>query len=205
MGRRRERQRFVNSPVPVTRLYQGLKKSVLGKYGVGLLHGKMSEAEKAAALSRFAEGRDKCLVATTVIEVGIDVKTASVIVIYNAERFGLSQLHQLRGRVGRAGQKSWCFLLSDTDNEETAERLNMLKSTQDGFILSEYDFEKRGAGDIFGEKQHGGSGLPVNFETVTAAKDIAGELLNDADVRAALQKTLDGTPDLDELARITMN
>jgi len=144
-------------------------------------------------------------VATTVIEVGIDVKSASVIVIYNAERFGLSQLHQLRGRVGRAGQKSWCFLLSAADNEETTERLNMLKNNQDGFVLSEYDFSKRGAGDLLGERQHGAGGLPATFETVTAAKDIAEELLQDSNIRAALQKTLDESSDLDELTRITMN
>ena len=198
-------EEVVNTTVPVTTLYQDLKKSVLGKYGVGLLHGKMSEAEKAAALSRFVEGQDKCLASTTVIEVGIDVKTASVIVIYNAERFGLSQLHQLRGRVGRAGQKAYCFLLSSVDNQETLERLNMLKSTQDGFALAEYDFLKRGAGDFLGERQHGGTGLPATYETVTAAKEIAEELLKDAAIRAVLQQKLDETPDLDELTRITMN
>ncbi len=189
--------------VNVKGLYETLKKSVLNKYGIGLLHGKMKEREKAAALAGFAEGKYKVLVSTTVIEVGVDVKTASVMVIYNAERFGLSQLHQLRGRVGRAGQKSWCFLLSASDSPETLARLNVLKSTSDGFALSEYDFSARGAGDIFSEKQHGSGG--ITYQSFAEAKEIAGHLLEDSECLKALQKAAAEANDLDEITRITLN
>jgi len=190
----------------VKTLYKDLKKTSLNKYGIGFLHGRMPEEQKNAALTDFSAGKTKSLVSTTVIEVGIDVKAASIIVIYNAGRFGLSQLHQLRGRVGRAGQKAWCFLISDTLNEETAGRLNMLKSTQDGFALSEYDFEKRGAGDFLGEKQHGNpGGVPLTYGAVAEAKEIAGELLQDSGKLEALQRVIDGSPDLDILTRIALN
>ena len=103
----------------------------------------------------FKEGKYDCLVSTTVIEVGVDVPNATIMVIYNAERFGLSQLHQLRGRVGRGGEKSYCFLLSDIDSETARERLQILKNSTDGFEIAERDLELRGSGDFFGTRQSG--------------------------------------------------
>ena len=181
-----------------------LKASPLAPFGVGVLHGRMKEAEKTKTLEAFAEGNIKALIATTVVEVGIDVPDATVMAIYNADRFGLSQLHQLRGRVGRNGQKAWCFLLSGGNLAETAlNRLNVLKSTDDGFKLAEYDYEQRGAGEFLGIRQHGRADFPISADMVRAARDIALELLRDSRTRPALDKaaeTADG-----ELGEIVFN
>lgn len=122
-----------------------------------LLHGKMKEDRKKEIMSDFKSGDCNILVSTTVIEVGVDVPEATVMVIYNAERFGLSQLHQLRGRVGRSDRTSYCFLLSDNDNPDSIERLKTLCSSDDGFKIAEADFKMRGGGDFFGVKQSGRS------------------------------------------------
>ncbi len=122
---------------------------------VGVVHGQMKSDEKEAVMSRFASGGLKLLVATTVIEVGVDVPNASVMVIENAERFGLSQLHQLRGRVGRGEAQSFCVLISDHHNELTRQRLEVLCSTNDGFRIADEDLRMRGPGDFFGQRQHG--------------------------------------------------
>lgn len=122
---------------------------------VGLLHGRMKAAEKQAVMRDFKAGALDVLVATTVIEVGVDVPEATVMVIENAERYGLSALHQLRGRVGRGAAGSWCFLVSDHPGEGVRERLRFLCSTADGFEIAKYDLEHRGPGDFFGERQHG--------------------------------------------------
>ena len=106
-------------------------------------------------MAQFAAGEIQLLVATTVVEVGVDVPNAVIMMIENAERFGISQLHQLRGRVGRGQVQSHCILLSDTDNPETKERLRVLCSTNDGFRIAEEDLKQRGPGDFFGERQHG--------------------------------------------------
>ena len=118
------------------------------------MHGKLKDAEKTQIMQDFKEKKFDCLVSTTVIEVGVDVPNASVMVIYNAERFGLSQLHQLRGRVGRSDIKSYCFLLSSAGGE-SYERLKILKNNSDGFKIAEYDYEMRGGGDFLGERQSG--------------------------------------------------
>ena len=132
-----------------------LAHGAFGQYRVGLLHGKMRPAQKEKVMAEFAAGEIQLLVATTVVEVGVDVPNAVIMMIENAERFGLSQLHQLRGRVGRGQVQSHCILLSDTDNPETKERLRVLCSTNDGFKIAEEDLKQRGPGDFFGERQHG--------------------------------------------------
>jgi ATP-dependent DNA helicase RecG len=122
---------------------------------MGLLHGRMKPAEKAKEMEKFASGETKILVSTTVIEVGVDVPEATVMVIENAECFGLSQLHQLRGRIGRGDKKSTCILVQGGGNEQSADRLKIMRDTSDGFKVAEADLERRGPGDFFGERQSG--------------------------------------------------
>lgn len=138
----------------VTELYEELSAKLTG-VRVGLLHGKMKDAEKARIMADFKAKTFDVLVSTTVVEVGIDVPNATVMVIYNAERFGLSQLHQLRGRVGRGADKSYCFLFTRSDDEKSLERLKVLCSSTDGFKIAEKDFEMRGSGDFMGTRQSG--------------------------------------------------
>ena len=135
--------------------YEDIAKALLPDRRVGLMHGKLKPKEKAAVMEDFKAGRLDALVSTTVIEVGVDVPNASVMVIENAERYGLSALHQLRGRVGRGAAESWCFLVSDNQSENVQKRLKFLCSTTDGFVVAQYDLETRGPGDFFGSRQHG--------------------------------------------------
>ena len=138
--------------ISATELYEDIKKRFSG-VPVGLLHGKMKDKEKNDVMLSFKAGEIKILVSTTVIEVGVDVPNASVMVIYNAERFGLSTLHQLRGRVGRSDIKSYCFLLSSAN--DCPERLKIMEKSDDGFKISEYDYKARGSGDFMGSRQSG--------------------------------------------------
>ena len=135
--------------------YEDIAKALLPDRRVGLMHGKLKPKEKAAVMEDFKAGRLDALVSTTVIEVGVDVPNASVMVIENAERYGLSALHQLRGRVGRGAAESWCFLVSDNQSENVQKRLKFLCSITDGFAVAQYDLETRGPGDFFGSRQHG--------------------------------------------------
>lgn len=128
-----------------------------GKCKVGLMHGRLSAQEKEEVMERFSKNDVQILVSTTVVEVGVNVPNATVMVIYDAERFGLSQLHQLRGRVGRGSEQSYCILIADPKSETGKERMRIMTETNDGFVLSEKDLELRGPGDFFGNKQ---SGLP---------------------------------------------
>lgn len=130
-------------------------------YSVGLLHGKMKPTEKEKVMQRFVSGQIQLLVSTTVIEVGVDVPNAVIMMIENADLFGLSQLHQLRGRVGRGKHKSTCILVSDAQNEEAVTRFNVIKNTTDGFKISEEDLKLRGPGDFFGNRQHGLPALKI--------------------------------------------
>ncbi|MFC2079813.1 helicase-related protein [Candidatus Bipolaricaulota bacterium] len=123
--------------------------------GVGLIHGRLSSDEKVSAMNAFRDGQTQMLVATTVIEVGIDVQDADFMVIEDADRFGLSQLHQLRGRIGRAGQPSWCYALADAGTDEAKERLAAFERHSDGFAIAEEDLRIRGPGDLVGTQQHG--------------------------------------------------
>lgn len=162
-----------------------LAKGEFAGYTIGILHGKMSAQEKDDVMGRFKSGEIQLLVATTVVEVGVDVPNASVIMIENAERFGLSQLHQLRGRVGRGQYQSYCILVAGTVNDEIRERLKIMTETSDGFKISEYDLKLRGAGDFFGERQHG---LPemriadaaVDRELISKAQNAAKDIMEES-------------------------
>lgn len=139
----------------VTAYAKQLQEQVFPDLRVAVLHGKMKPREKEKVMAAFAAGESDILVSTTVVEVGVDVPNATCMVVENADRFGLSQLHQLRGRVGRGKAKSYCILLSDSQNEETRARLKVMTQTNDGFRISQEDLRLRGPGDFFGQRQHG--------------------------------------------------
>ena len=162
--------------------YEDIAKTLLPDRRVGLMHGRLKPKEKAEVMEDFKAGRLDALVSTTVIEVGVDVPNATVMVIENAERYGLSALHQLRGRVGRGAAESWCFLVSDNASESVQKRLRFLCSTSDGFAVAQYDLETRGPGDFFGSRQHGLPTLQVadlmnDTRTLHAAQSEAAALL----------------------------
>lgn len=136
-------------------LYEELKREILPALSVGLVHGRMKAAEKEYIMTQFKAGAIKVLVSTTVIEVGVDVPNASIMVIEHAERFGLSQLHQLRGRVGRGSQQSYCLLIADPRTDEAWARIRAMERTNDGFQLAQEDMRIRGPGDFWGVRQHG--------------------------------------------------
>ncbi|TFE03197.1 ATP-dependent DNA helicase RecG [Jeotgalibacillus salarius] len=153
-----------------------------GRYQAGLMHGRLHSDEKEAIMKQFAENETHILISTTVVEVGVNVPNASVMLIYDAERFGLSQLHQLRGRVGRGSDQSYCILMADPKNEVGKERMKIMTETNDGFVLSEKDLELRGPGDFFGRKQ---SGMPEfrvadmvhDYRALETARDDAHQLI----------------------------
>ncbi|MDX6501288.1 MAG: ATP-dependent helicase RecG [Blastocatellia bacterium] len=152
-----------------TRRYEYLRDQVFPKFSVGLLHGRMKPEEKEEVMRRFISGEIQILVSTTVIEVGVDVPNASVIVVEHAERFGLSQLHQLRGRVGRGAEQSFCVLLASEKQTEVArERLGIMEETNDGFKIAEKDLEIRGPGEVMGTRQ---AGLP-EFRVANLVRDL---------------------------------
>ena len=152
-----------------TRRYEYLRDKVFPKFSVGLLHGRMKPEEKDEVMRRFVKGEIQILVSTTVVEVGVDVPNASVMVIEHAERFGLSQLHQLRGRVGRGAEQSYCVLLaSDKQTEVARERLGIMEETNDGFKIAEKDLEIRGPGEVMGTRQ---AGLP-EFRVANLVRDL---------------------------------
>ena len=166
--------------------------AALPELKVGLVHGRLRSEAKDYAMQSFAEHKTDVLVATTVIEVGVDVPNATLMVIENADRFGLSQLHQLRGRVGRGGNKSWCILVSDNRNQETRKRLKTLCSTNDGFEISRQDLALRGPGDFFGQRQ---SGLPV-FGVASLANDLGTLQLAQQAAKDFLEREPDRTDPL---------
>ena len=141
--------------VPATEYYDYLKSTYFADCTLGLLHGQMKPKEKDAVMARFYSGEIQLLISTVVIEVGVDVPNATVMAIENAERFGRSQLHQLRGRIGRGSKESTCILLSDAQNEEAVDRFETMCRTTDGFEIAKKDLEMRGPGDFFGSRQHG--------------------------------------------------
>ena len=173
-----------------------LAKNEFVGYSVGLLHGKMKPAEKDKVMQSFAEGETQILVSTTVVEVGVDVPNATVMLIENADRFGLSQLHQLRGRVGRGKNKSYCILVSDNKSDSSRERLQVMKHTSNGFDIADYDLKNRGPGDFFGKRQHGLPDLKIadmleDTETLRQCRECALKML-ESDPR------LDAYPELCE-------
>ena len=169
---------------------------------LGLLHGRLSPADKDATMHQFRDGRLDVLVATTVIEVGVDVPNATVMVILDADRFGIAQLHQLRGRVGRGSEQSWCYLVSTSDTDEAEARLGALVKTTDGFELAEVDLDLRGEGTIMGERQKGRSDLKLaslrrDREWVERARAVAFAIVDGTgDEAAGAGAGLEGHPDL---------
>ena len=167
-----------------------LQNEVFPDLRLDILHGKMKPREKEAAMSAFSSGQTQVLVATTVVEVGVDVPNASLIIIENADRFGLSQLHQLRGRVGRGQYQSHCVLITATRSREAMERLHTLASTTDGFKISEEDLKARGPGDFFGNRQHG---LPQ-----MKLADLAGDMRLLSQAQEAARALLEQDPQLSD-------
>ena len=168
--------------IPATEYAEGLKNNVFSDYRVGLLHGKMKPKDKDKIMDEFARGEVDILVSTTVVEVGVDVPNATIMVIENADRFGLSQLHQLRGRVGRGSDQSYCILVSDTKSDAAKERLKLMKSTSDGFKIADYDLKTRGPGDFFGKRQHGLPNLVIadmleDMDTLNKCRECAEKML----------------------------
>lgn len=179
--------------------YTQLQAGAFSGYSVGLLHGKMKPRDKDAAMRRFLKGETQLLIATTVIEIGIDVPNATVMVIENAERYGLAQLHQLRGRIGRGIHPSSCILISDSRAPETAKRLEILRTVSDGFKISDEDLKLRGPGDFLGTRQHG---LPL-FRLANLCADMELLRATAAEAKTLLQQdpTLTGFPALREACR----
>ena len=172
----------------VTAYARQLQTEIFPDLKVAFVHGKMKPKEKETVMAAFAAGETDILVSTTVIEVGVDVPNAALIIIENAERFGLSQLHQLRGRVGRGKHQSYCVLLSDTKNPDTRERLKVMTHTTDGFVISEEDLKARGPGDFFGKRQHGLPQLRI--------ADLAGDMRLLKEAQQAAEDLLTADPTL---------
>ena len=184
----------------VTSIYDELAHSYLKGIPCGLLHGKLKNEEKDKVMGDFVQGKLKVLISTTVVEVGVDVTNATLIVIEGADRFGLAQMHQLRGRVGRGKDQSYCVLLTASQKPETLERLEIMRTCHDGFLLAEKDLELRGAGQLFGYKQHGLPDLyiadilrdtAVLIEARTLAKETMGDKELSTQVTEALHNQFD--------------
>lgn len=185
-----------------TKIYEAMNRYYKSKIRIGLLHGRMTDDKKEEVMKQFIQHELDILVSTTVIEVGVDVKNANMMVIYDAHRFGLSQLHQLRGRVGRSDQQSYCYLFTSSHDQEAVNRLNFLENETDGFKIAEYDLQLRGPGELLGKKQ---SGLPSfliadimkDFNILDKARMDANEIMEEIDephyftIKKYLQKKIE--------------
>jgi len=168
----------------VEKLYEMYSKEIFSQYRVAYIHGKMKAREKDSIMEQFKKKEIDILISTTVIEVGVDVPNANIMVIENAERFGLAQLHQLRGRVGRGEYQSYCILKFEGKGENTRKRMKVMCDTNDGFIISEKDLELRGAGDFFGTMQHGLPEFKIanlfeDVETLKLVQSVAMKILSE--------------------------
>lgn len=177
-----EESEAVSGVQNVEEYYKKVKDAVFSGYSVGLLHGKMSPKKKDEIMADFKSGKIQLLISTVVIEVGVDVPNAVIMVVENAERFGLSQLHQLRGRVGRGTENSTCILITDSQGEDTVTRMNVMCSTTDGFKVADEDLRLRGPGDFFGTRQHGLPKLRIadlmtDSKILTETQELASEII----------------------------
>ncbi|NLY09917.1 MAG: ATP-dependent DNA helicase RecG [Tissierellia bacterium] len=190
----------------VEKLETELNKSVLKNYRIEILHGKQPSKQKEEIMANIANGSIDILISTTVIEVGVNVPNASVMVVFNAERFGLSQIHQLRGRVGRGEEQSYCILVNEGKTRESYERMNTLKRSSDGFEIAEKDLELRGPGEILGYRQHGVpafrvADLALDHSMLRDARKLALQIL-DGDIAPAVEEKLeDYLRKLEEMSR----
>lgn len=179
-------------------VYEDLRDRVFPRFSVGLVHGRMKNDEKEKVMNDFRDGKIQLLVATSVIEVGVNVPNATIMFVYGADRFGLSQLHQLRGRVGRGKSQSYCILYTDNQNEITRLRIRLMCEIHDGFLLSEKDLLLRGSGEFFGYHQHGMPDLRVtdiirDLPLLESARKEAGLAVSRGmDFRAELQHRFGG-------------
>ena len=168
----------------VISLYEKCKTEVFPNYRIEYIHGKMKQKEKDDIMERFKNGEIDILISTTVIEVGVDVPNSSIMVIEDAQRFGLAQLHQLRGRVGRGEYQSYCILKYEGKGKNTRERMKIMTQTNDGFVISQKDLELRGSGDFFGTNQHGIpdfkiANLFTDIDILKLAQEAAIKIVND--------------------------
>lgn len=173
--------------VSATQLYEELNSNQLKSFRVALLHGKLSGQKKEEIMRNFRDGKIDVLVSTTVVEVGVNVTNASIMVIENAERFGLAQLHQLRGRVGRGNYQSYCVLINRGNSKIARERMRIMSSTSNGFKIAEKDLSLRGPGDFFGTRQHGLpdlkiASLPEDMDVLKKAQELAIQIINQSDL-----------------------
>ncbi|RJQ25399.1 ATP-dependent DNA helicase RecG [Candidatus Parcubacteria bacterium] len=190
-----EESENIKSVKAAVREYEKLKNFVFKEFNVDLLHGKMKSKEKDEILNKFRDGKTDILVATPVVEVGIDIPNATIMLIETSERFGLSALHQLRGRVGRGQKESYCFLFTESDNPKTLERLRSLEKIYFGPELAELDLKLRGPGDIYGTAQHGKTGLKIasfsNLSLIQKTKTEAEKILQNINSHPKLLKKLE--------------
>lgn len=170
-------------------IYKKFKKSSISEL-TGCIHGKMKDVDKNAVMSDFKSGKIKVLVSTTVVEVGIDVPQATTVVVFDAERYGLSQLHQIRGRVGRGEKESYCFLISENGTLESDERLKNFCKMNDGFSVSEMDFRLRGAGDFVGLRQHGNGTLEIDERIIEQSRALSDAVVADGRLNESIIRSL---------------
>jgi ATP-dependent DNA helicase RecG len=171
-------------------MYDEFRQRVFRDFRIGLIHGRMKQSEQDRVMQDFKAGGIQILIATTVLEVGIDVANATVMVIEHADRFGLSQLHQLRGRVGRGQHESYCILMSDASTDEARARLDAMVKYADGFAIAEEDLKIRGPGEYFGSRQHGLTGLRIGnpLTQMQILKSAREEAIRLVDADPALEK-----------------